>query len=116
MDGAKGGRPLLERYDRYLLISRHEPEVADRWFARHGGGTAFFSRLVPVARTFVSLPARVARMNMARFSLFTLLDSYPYSLALACGEYKLGEQLRQAMRPFDIPILIVAVALVEWYV
>jgi membrane protein DedA with SNARE-associated domain len=117
--GARGGRPLLERYGRYLLISRHDLDLGDRWFARRGDAVVFFSRLLPAVRTFISLPAGVARMNVVRFSLFTLLGCYPFTLGLAYGGYKLGEnweRLRQAMRPFDIPIVAVAVGLMAWYV
>ncbi|HDO34385.1 MAG TPA: DedA family protein, partial [Chromatiales bacterium] len=65
--GARGGRPALERYGRYLLISRHDLELADRWFQRHGDITIFVARLLPVVRTFIALPAGVARMNLPRF-------------------------------------------------
>ncbi len=117
--GAVGGRPFLLRYGKYILISRHDLDVADRWFARHGDGTVFFSRLLPVVRTFISLPAGISKMTIAKFSLFTLLGSYPFSLGLAYGGYKLGEEwerLRDAMRPFDIPILVIIVALIAWYI
>lgn len=116
---ARGGRPLLERFGRYVLISAHDLDVADRWFARHGELTVFAARLLPVVRTFVSVPAGVARMNLLRFSLYTFLGAYPWCLGLALGGYLLGENwesLREAMRPFDIPIAAVLVALVAWYV
>jgi len=117
--GAKGGRPLLDRYGKYLLISRHELDLADRWFTKYGERVAFFSRLLPVVRTFISLPAGISRMNLVKFSIFTFLGAYPFSLGLAYGGYKLGEHwedLRNAMRPFDIPIIIAIVLLVAWYV
>lgn len=117
--GAVGGRPLLERYGRFILISQHDIDRADRWFARHGEGTVFFSRLMPVVRTFISLPAGIAKMGPMRFSIFTLLGAYPFCLALAFGGYKLGEhweRVREVMRPFDIPIIIVLVVLVAWYI
>jgi membrane protein DedA with SNARE-associated domain len=117
--GAKGGRPLLNRYGKYLLISRHELDLADRWFTKYGERVAFFSRLLPVVRTFISLPAGISRMNVMKFSIFTFLGAYPFCLGLAYGGYKLGEHwedLRNAMRPFDIPIIIAVVLLVVWYV
>lgn len=117
--GAKGGRPLLDRYGKYLLISRHELDLADRWFTKYGERVALFSRLLPVVRTFISLPAGISRMNLVKFSIFTFLGAYPFSLGLAYGGYKLGEHwedLRNAMRPFDIPIIIAIVLLVAWYV
>ncbi|HUX88734.1 MAG TPA: DedA family protein, partial [Chloroflexota bacterium] len=60
--GAIGGRPLLDRYGRYVLISPHDITTADRWFTRYGPIAIFFSRMLPVVRTFISLPAGIARM------------------------------------------------------
>src|SRR5213080_3066538 len=64
--GALGGRPLAEKYGRYVLVTRHDLELADRWFARYGDWAVFFSRLLPVIRTFIALPAGIARMNFWR--------------------------------------------------
>ncbi len=117
--GAWGGRPLLLRYGRYLLITRHEVEQADRWFARYGDRAVFISRMLPVIRTFISLPAGIARMNIWRFSILTFVGSFPWSLGLAWAGYLLGEnweRIREWMRPADIPILIVLAALVAWYI
>ncbi len=117
--GALGGRPLLERYGKYVFISRHDIEVADRWFQRYGEATAFFSRLLPVVRTFISLPLGIARMNFAKFTILTFLGSLIWSTALASAGYVFGQnwrQIREAMRPFDIPIILVLIVLVAWYV
>lgn len=117
--GAKGGRPLLERYGKYVLISRHDLDRADGWFRKYGDWTIFFSRLLPVVRTFISFPAGIARMNLAKFILYTFLGSFPWSLGLAYGGFLLGEnwdQLRSAMRPFDIPIIVAILALVGFFV
>ncbi|MBI3953406.1 MAG: DedA family protein, partial [Chloroflexi bacterium] len=65
--GAWGGRPLLERYGRYILVTRHDLDRTDRWFARYGDAAVFFSRLLPVVRTFISLPAGISRVNLPRF-------------------------------------------------
>src|SRR2546426_9644353 len=70
--GALGGRPLLERYGRYVLISAHDLETADRWFQRWGDLTVLFSRMLPIVRTFISVPAGGARMALWRFTLFSL--------------------------------------------
>ena len=112
--GALGGRPILLRYGRYLLISSHDIEMADRWFARYGEATAFFSRLLPIVRTFISLPAGVSRMNFPKFVLYSFAGSFPWSLGLAWAGYLFGEhwrEVREIMRPFDIPIAIVLFAL-----
>jgi len=117
--GAWGGRPLLLRYGRYFLISRHEVEQAERWFARYGDRAVFISRVLPVIRTFISLPAGIARMNIWRFSILTFVGSFPWSLGLAWAGFLLGEnweRIREWMRPADIPILIVLAALVAWYI
>ena len=117
--GALGGRPLLERYGRYVLISSHDIEVADRWFKRYGEATAFFSRLLPIVRTFISLPAGVARMNFAKFTVLTFVGSFLWCVALAAAGYFFGEHWREVrawMRPFDVPIAIVLLILFGWYV
>ena len=117
--GARGGRPLLERYGRYVLITRGDLEMADRWFVKYGSWAVFLSRLLPVVRTFISIPAGVARVPLLRFSLLTFAGSFPWSVGLAWGGYILGENwegLRRVMRPFDIPIIAVVVAVVAYYV
>ncbi len=117
--GALGGRPLLERYGRYVLISRHDVELADRWFNRYGEATAFFSRLLPIVRTFISLPAGVARMNFTKFTLLTFVGSFLWCIALAWAGFVFGEhwrEVREAMRPFDIPIAAALILLFGWYV
>jgi len=117
--GIKGGRAILYRYGRYVLISRHDLDRAERWFGKYGQRAAFYSRLLPVVRTFISLPAGVARMNFPRFLLYSFLGSFPWCVGLAYGGYLLGdnwERLRSAMRPFDIVIIVVIVAAVGFYV
>jgi len=116
--GAWGGRPLLLRFGRYVLISPDEVERAERWFVRYGDRAVFASRVLPVVRTFISLPAGVGRMNVWRFSVLSFVGSFPWSLGLAWAGFVLGEnwdRIRDWMRPADIPILIVLVALVAWY-
>mgnify|MGYP000498172505 CR=1 FL=1 len=117
--GALGGRPLLEKYGKYVLISRHDIEVADRWFNRWGEATAFFSRLLPVVRTFISLPAGVARMNFGKFTLLSFIGSFIWCIVLGWSGYVFGSQwelVRQYMRPFDIPIIIAGIVLAGWYI
>ena len=117
--GASGGRLLLERYGRYVLISRHDIEIADRWFKRYGEATAFFSRLLPIVRTFISLPAGVARMGFGKFLGYSLVGSFLWCAALGWAGYRFGEHwedVRAWMRPFDIPIAIVLLGLFAWFV
>lgn len=117
--GAWGGRPALQRYGRYLLISPHEVARAEGWFQRYGAWAVFLSRLLPVVRTFISLPAGVARMPLGPFIALTFLGSFPWSLGLAWGGFILAERwedLRDWMRPADLPIIAVALLLIAWYI
>jgi membrane protein DedA with SNARE-associated domain len=117
--GASGGRPLLLRYGKYILISQADSDRADRWFARYGSPVAFFSRLLPVVRTYISLPAGIARMHFGKFLLFTLLGSLPWTFALAWVGYHFGDQvagLSTAFHGLDAVILVVMVAAVAFYI
>ena len=115
----KGGRPLLKKYGKYVLVTQHEVDKAEDWFRKYGELAVFASRMLPVVRTFISVPAGFARMNFWKFSFYTFVGSYPWSLGLAYGGFKLGENwesLRQVMRPFDFPIAaIIGVALI-WFI
>jgi membrane protein DedA with SNARE-associated domain len=116
--GAWGGRPLLERYGKYLMINQHDLEVADKWFDRWGDATAFFSRLLPIVRTFISFPAGVSRTKLLPFTIYTFVGSFLWCGALAYGGFYFGsrwEELRAFMRPFDIPIAIILVAGLVFY-
>jgi membrane protein DedA with SNARE-associated domain len=97
--GAKGGRPAIERYGRYLLMSPHELEIADRWFSKMGGPIIFFGRLLPVVRTFIAFPAGVAKMNRVTFHIYTFAGSLPWCLALAYVGQRLGLQLLDEHSP-----------------
>src|SRR5574341_980436 len=89
--GRFGGRPLIERYGRFVLISHRELDLADRLFARWGQWVVFGARLLPVVRTFIAFPAGVARMPMGKFIVYTFVGSYPWCWALAWVGMKLGE-------------------------
>lgn len=111
--GAWGGRPFLMRWGRYLLIRPHEIELADRFFERWGPATAFFSRLLPIVRTFISFPAGVARMPLGRFIVYSTLGALPWSFLLVFAGEQLGEHwidIRHALQPFDLAIAVVVVA------
>jgi membrane protein DedA with SNARE-associated domain len=117
--GAWGGRPLVERYGKYILVDEEDLEKADRWFVRWGDWAAFISRLLPIVRTFISFPAGVVRMNFGRFTLFSFLGSFIWCALLALGGYYFGvhwEELRAMMRPFDIPIALFILAALALYV
>ncbi len=110
--GAWGGRPFLERYGKYLLIRPHEIEIAERFFARWGAQTAFFSRLLPIVRTFISFPAGVARMPLRTFVLYSTAGAFVWSTVLVWAGVQLGErwtEIRRALQPFDLVIAVVAI-------
>lgn len=117
--GAWGGRPFLERWGRYLLIRPHEIEAAERFFARYGPATAFFSRLLPIVRTFISFPAGVARMPLRTFIAYSTAGAFLWSTALVYAGVQLGSrwaEIRHALQPFDLAIAVVAVALIGLFV
>jgi len=105
--GVWGGRPLVERYGRYFLVSPHDMEIADRWFMKYGEAAVFFGRMLPVVRTFISLPAGIARMNFPRFVIFTFVGALPWCYLLAYIGIVMGERwehLRDYFHQFDIVI------------
>lgn len=117
--GAWGGRPLVQRWGRYILVHEEDLEKADRWFARWGDWAAFISRLLPIVRTFISFPAGVARARIVRFTVFSFVGSFIWCGLLALGGYYFGqnwEELRAIMRPFDIPIAVIIFAALGYYI
>ncbi|MFA6000953.1 MAG: DedA family protein [Thermoleophilia bacterium] len=117
--GAIGGRPLVEKFGKYVLLSHHDLDLADRWFTKYGRSTVFFTRLMPVIRTFISFPAGISRMNLTTFSIYTFLGALPWSFFLAYVGFKLGENWDSVgayFRKADILIGVLLVAAVIWYV
>jgi membrane protein DedA with SNARE-associated domain len=116
--GAYGGRPLIEKFGKYILFNSHDLEIADRLFDRFGEAITFFSRLLPMVRTFIALPAGMARMNFLKFSLYTLFGSLPWCLGLAWLGMKLGanwESLKDRFHQLDIIVAgAILVAAVFW--
>ncbi len=121
--GHFGGRPLVEKYGSYIFLSETELELADRFFARHGSLTVLISRMLPVIRTFIALPAGIARMPRGRFHLYTFVGSWPWCLGLAWVGLKLGERwdtdprLKTWFHRFDAVIggiIVLAVVAFVW--
>ena len=111
--GARGGRPFLERYGRLLLIRTHELDLADRFFARHGAATAFWSRMLPVIRTFISFPAGVARMPLRPFIVYSTAGALIWSALLVGIGAALGArwtEIRDALAPLDTFLVLAVVA------
>ena len=117
--GQFGGRPVIERWGRFVLVSRHDLDLADRLFASHGERIVFAARLLPVIRTFIAFPAGVARMDMTKFLAYTFAGSLPWCLGLAFVGEKLGEHW-EALKPIfhasDGVIVALAVAGVTFWV
>lgn len=117
--GAHGGRPWLERHGRWLLLRRHDLDLAERWFFRRGEATVFFSRMLPVVRTFIALPAGIGRMPLGKFHAYTFLGSLPWCWLLAYIGYRLGEHWRQisgSFHDFDSAVLALLVLAVGFFV
>jgi len=117
--GAWGGRAWIMKYGKYVLISRHDMDMADRWFERHGEITVFVARLLPVIRTFIALPAGIAKMRMSTFIIYTFVGSYIWSWALAWVGYRMGQNwasIRVYFHKFDFAIGAVIVIGAAWYI
>jgi membrane protein DedA with SNARE-associated domain len=117
--GAKGGRPFLNKFGKYILITQHDLDRADAWFHKNGDWGIFVSRLMPVVRTFISLPAGIAKMPFVKFLIYTFVGSFIWCTALSFAGYLLGanwEKIRSVMRPFDPIIIGLAVILLGYYI
>ncbi len=120
--GLYGGRPLIERYGKYLLVSPRELDLADRLFRRHGQWVVLAGRLLPVVRTFIAFPAGVSRMPMVRFIVYTLVGSYPWCLGLTWVGMKLGQawhtdpRFRALYHRFEVFIVGALVVALVWFV
>ncbi|GHO91560.1 hypothetical protein KSF_016080 [Reticulibacter mediterranei] len=117
--GYKGGRPLMLKYGRYVLISQHDADLADKFFQRWGSATAFFSRLLPVVRTYISIPAGISKMPFVKFCIYTFLGSFPFCLLLAYVGTVLGNNLDKLGNVFhglDVVVVIGLVVLIALYI
>lgn len=117
--GDRGGRPLIEKYGRFVLISKHDLDLADRWFLKYGNLTVFFGRILPVIRTYISFPAGIAKMKIGQFSFYTFVGALPWCYALTLAGVKMGsnwEMIREKLHNFDLLMAVVVVALIALYV
>ncbi len=111
-----GGRPLVERYGRYVGLRRHEIERADAWFRRHGDGAVFFGRLLPGIRTYISLPAGIADMPFRRFIAFTILGALPWTVLFTYIGYQLKTNYRHLGPISHYFLAIVLILFIVWVV
>ena len=117
--GCYGGRPLVEKFGSYILMGRRELDWADGFFLRWGQAAVFVGRLLPVVRTFIALPAGIARMPRGKFHLYTFLGSWPWCFGLGYLGMKLGENWRslsQYFHRFDAVIGVLLLAGLAYFV
>ncbi len=117
--GAKGGRPLLEKYGKYILITHSQLDRADKWFDKYGYEAVLISRFLPIIRTFISLPAGIAHMDIKKFVIYTFIGSLPWVFALAYLGILLGpkwEIIHKYFASLDILIIIGIVVLIIYLI
>lgn len=109
MVGLKGGRPFLEKYGKYFFLDHNNVELAERWFNKYGDKAVFFSRLLPVVRTFISLPAGIGKYSLKKLMLYSFLGSLPWCFGLAYIGFKLGPYWKDIIRFFNgLDIIVIA--------
>jgi membrane protein DedA with SNARE-associated domain len=119
--GARGGRPMIERYGRYILLNRHDLDLADRFFTRFGSIAVLIGRMLPIVRTFIAFPAGIARMNQVRFHIYTFIGSWPWCFVLAYIGMKLGARwnsdprFKAVFHHFQLSVEIVIVVAAIWF-
>ncbi len=116
--GRLGGQPLVLKYGRYVLVTKHDLDVASTWFARHGHAAVFYSRLLPVVRTYISLPAGIVRMPFGWFLPLTFLGSFPWCVGLALAGYLLGANwatLEHWFRPISAVVAVLVLLAIAYY-
>ena len=120
--GAYGGRPMVERFGRYVLLSRHDLDRTTHFFLKYGSITVFVARLLPVVRTFIALPAGIARMPQGRFHIYTFLGSWPWCYVLAYVGMRLGRswetdpRFKEVFHRFHLGVEVVLLAAILWFV
>ena len=120
--GAVGGRPMIERYGRYILLNRRDLDLAEKFFNRYGSIAVLVGRMLPIVRTFIAFPAGIAKMNQVRFHIYTFIGSWPWCFALAYSGMKLGNrwdadpQFKAVFHRFQLGVEVVLVVGFIWFV
>jgi membrane protein DedA with SNARE-associated domain len=117
--GLYGGRPFIDKYGKYILMRHHHVELAEHWFEKYGPATVFFSRVLPIVRTFISLPAGVGRMPFWRFTIYTTLGCIPWVLFLGWVGLKVGdnwEAIRDQLVYANYVVVAAALGLIAYLV
>ncbi len=116
--GATGGRALVDKYGKYVRLNHHHLDLSEKWFRKYGDVSVFVGRLLPIVRTFISLPAGIARMNYAKFSLYTILGALPFCYLLAYAGFRLGsnwEVIRGYFHYLDgLVVAAIVLAIIYW--
>lgn len=117
--GYRGGRPLIEKYGKYILMSKHDLDIADRWFKKYGNATVFFSRVLPIIRTYISFPAGIAKMDLKKFSFYTFFGALPWCIGLTYAGVKMGanwDMIREKLHSLDLVMGVLVIVLILLYV
>ena len=120
--GAKGGRPMIERFGGYVLLSRRDLDLCEHFFAKYGSITVLVGRMLPIVRTFIALPAGIAKMSQLRFHIYTFIGSWPWCYVLAYIGMKLGAQFqtnprfKQVFERFHLGVELFLVLGIVWFV
>ena len=120
--GARGGRPAVERYGSYILLSRHDLDRVDAFFTRFGSFAVLIGRMLPIIRTFIAFPAGVAKMNQWKFHVYTFVGSWPWCYALAYVGMKLGDRFntdprfKEFFHRFHLGVEVLLLAAIVWFV
>jgi membrane protein DedA with SNARE-associated domain len=117
--GYYGGRPFLEKYGKYILISRKQIDLSEKWFNKYGTGVIFFARFIPVVRHAISIPAGIAKMSFAKFSLYTTLAVIPWSIFFIELGSRLGsnwKDIKTIAAPYTRGIMIAAVVIIFLFI
>ena len=120
--GARGGRPMVERYGSYMLLSRRDLNLVDHFFEKFGSITVLVGRMLPIVRTFIAFPAGVAKMNQFRFHLYTFIGSWPWCYALAYIGMRLGAswntnpRFKEIFHRFHLGVEFILLIGIIWFV
>ena len=110
--GYWGGAPLVEKYGKYIMLKKHDLDLAHRWFDKYGKATAFFSRMLPIVRTYISFPAGFAKMPVGQFSVYTFLGSLPWCYLLTLTGIKMGDEWESIKKYFHILDILVVIVII----
>ena len=116
--GYKGGRPFIEKYGKYVYIETSQMQLAETWFNKYGDRAVFFSRLLPVVRTFISLPAGIGKYDLRKLVTFSFIGSLPWCFALAYVGFYLGPFWMKIIGFFnglDIVVVVSIIIIVLYY-